>query len=196
MYREDMGVYSSKIQELALELTGAITQSLGLSPKYLTHKMEQGMQVITSNCYPPCQQPTLTLGLPPHSDYSILTILLQGSPGLEVMDMQDDGAWKLVPYIKGALQVHVGDHFEVLSNGVYKSVVHRAILNSEKTRISIASLHSLGFDEKVEPAIELVDEDHPNKYKGSSFKDFLDFLSANDIGQGNICFLDTLKLNN
>ncbi|XP_010680487.2 2-oxoglutarate-dependent dioxygenase 21, chloroplastic [Beta vulgaris subsp. vulgaris] len=193
-YREDMGTYSREVQKLALELTGAITESLGLNPKYLNEKMKQGMQVIVTNCYPPCPQPCLTLGLPPHSDYSCLTILLQGSPGLEVKDMQDGGAWKLVPHIDGALQIHIGDHFEVLSNGVYKSVVHRAILDYEKTRISIASLHSLGLDDKMEPAIQLLDQDHPKAYKGSSFRDFLDFLSANDIGQGNFCFLDTLKI--
>lgn len=196
MNREDMGTYSREVQKLALELTGAITESLGLNPKYLNEKMKQGMQVIVTNCYPPCPQPCLTLGLPPHSDYSCLTILLQGSPGLEVKDMQDGGAWKLVPHIDGALQIHIGDHFEVLSNGVYKSVVHRAILDYEKTRISIASLHSLGLDDKMEPAIQLLDQDHPKAYKGSSFMDFLDFLSANDFGQGKICFLDTLKIQN
>ncbi|KAI6696148.1 hypothetical protein NL676_016267 [Syzygium grande] len=60
------------------------------------------------------------------------------------------------PKSPGALQANVGDHLEALSNGLCKSVVHRAILNSERTRFSIASLHSLGMDETVEPAEELV----------------------------------------
>lgn len=65
------------------------------------------------------------------------------------MDPEDGGAWKPVPKIDGALQVLVGDHIEVLSNGLYKSLVHGAVLNSERTRISIASLHSLGMDENM-----------------------------------------------
>lgn len=189
-----MGAYSVEVQKLALELTAAITEGLGLGPKFLSKKMEDSMQVIAANYYPPCPQPGLTLGLPPHSDYSCLTILLQNSPGLEIRDMQDGGSWKLIPHVDGTLQVHVGDHFEVLSNGLYKSVVHRAILNPKKTRISIASLHSLGLNVKMEPAHELVDEDHPKVYKGSSFSDFLDFLSTNDISEGKICFLDTLRI--
>ncbi|KAL2926426.1 Flavanone 3-dioxygenase 3 [Bienertia sinuspersici] len=198
-YREDMGAYSSQVQKLALELAEGITESLGLSPKYMSEKIKDGMQVIVVNCYPPCPEPRLTLGLPSHSDYSCFTILHQSSPGLEIkVDAQDSHcSWQLVPYIDGALQVLIGDHFEVLSNGFYKSVVHRAILNSEKTRISIASLHSLGMDETVEPAYELVDGDHPKAYKGSSFKDFLDFLSVNSdaFAQGKVNFLDTLQLN-
>lgn len=193
-YREDMGLFSTKVQKLAPKLAGAITESLGLGPNYLTAKMDEGMQVIASNCYPPCLQPGHTLGLPPHSDYSCLTILLQSSQGLEIKDMEDGGSWKLVPDIKGALQVHVGDHFEVLSNGLYKSVVHRVILNGERTRISIASLHSLGMDEIMEPAPELADDDHPKAYKGSTFRDFLNFLSTNDIGQDKISFLGTLRV--
>ena len=189
-----MGVFSTEVQKLALELAGAITETLGLGPNYLTAKMDAGMQVIASNCYPPCPQPHLTLGLPPHSDYSCLTILLQSSQGLEIKDMEDGGSWKLVPEFKGALQVHVGDHFEVLSNGRYKSVVHRATLSGERTRISIASLHSLAMDEIMEPAPELANEDHPKAYQGSSFRDFLNFLSTNDIGQGKISFLATLRI--
>ncbi|KAL9245614.1 hypothetical protein vseg_019243 [Gypsophila vaccaria] len=193
-YRKDMGSYSAAVHNLAMELASAITESLGLRPEYLKEELNGGMQVIASNLYPPCPQPHLTLGLPPHSDYSCLTILLQSSPGLEIKDMEDGGSWKLVPHLDGALQVHVGDHFEVLSNGLYRSVVHRVILNSEKTRMSIASLHSMGLDDKIEPAPDLVDGDHPKAYKPSSFRDFLNFLSANDLGQGKISFLETLKL--
>ncbi|KAK8583744.1 hypothetical protein V6N12_068003 [Hibiscus sabdariffa] len=103
-----------------------------------------------------------------------------------------DGNWIIVPKIHGTLQVHVGDHFEVLSNGTYKSVVHRASLNSERTRISIASFHSLGMDDKMETAKQLVDEQNPRRYKESSFRDFLDFLATNDIAEGKR-FIDTLR---
>ncbi|KAH9678716.1 Fe2OG dioxygenase domain-containing protein [Citrus sinensis] len=65
-----------------------------------------------------------------------LTIVLQSSEGLEFLGKEDE-SWRKVP------NVHVGDHLEVLSNGIYKSVVHRATLNHERTRISITSLHSL-----------------------------------------------------
>lgn len=189
-----MGKYCTEERKLALELMSAITESLGLGPKYLVNKMDEGMQVMAVNCYPPCPQPDISLGLPPHSDYTCLTIVLQSSPGLEILDTED-GSWKMVPKMQSALQVHVGDHLEVLSNGRYKSVVHRAILNRGSTRISLASLHSLGMDEKMETAKELVDEKNPKGYKESSFRDFLNFLSKNDLAEGK-SFIDTLKIKN
>ncbi|KAF5456217.1 hypothetical protein F2P56_025722 [Juglans regia] len=191
-YREKMGNYSTEVRKLGLDLMGAITEGLGLGSTYLSDKMDKGMQVMAVNCYPPCPEPDISLGLPPHSNYSCLTIVLQSSRGLEIMD-KDDGEWGAVEQLQGALQVHAGDHLEVLSNGFYKSVVHRASLNPDRTRISIVSLQSLGMDELMKPAKELVDERHPKGYKESSFRDVLDFLSKNDIGEGK-SFINTLKM--
>lgn len=188
-----MGKYAEEVQKLAIEIMGMITEGLGLGPTYLSKNVKDGMNVIAVNFYPPCPQPSLALGLPPHSDYSILTITLQSSIGLQILDTQDN-EWRGVQNLHGSLQVHVGDHLEVLSNGLYKSVVHRVTLNSHKTRISVSSLHSLGMDEKMKTAEELVDDEHPKRYKESSFSDFLKFLHENEIGQGR-SFLMTLKKN-
>lgn len=107
---------------------------------------------------------------------------------------KDDGEWGAVEQLQGALQVHLGDHVEVLSNGFYKSVVHRAsLINRDRTRISIASLQSLGMDELMKPAKERVHEQQPNRYKESSFRDVLNSLSNNDIREGK-SFINTLKM--
>ena len=103
-----MGIYCAEVRKLALELMGTIIESLGIGQNYLGQKLEEGMQVRGLNCYPPCPEPNMALGLPPHSDYTCLTIVLQSSTGLEILDTED-GNWKVVPELHGALQVHVGD---------------------------------------------------------------------------------------
>ncbi|KAL3714018.1 hypothetical protein ACJRO7_006030 [Eucalyptus globulus] len=108
------------------------------------------------------------------------------------MDAEDGGAWKLVPKIDGALQVHIGDHIEGLSNGLYTSLVHRAILNGERTRISIASLHSLSMDEKIGTAKEPVSEHQPMDSHVRSFRHFLNFLPTTDFAEGK-SFISTLR---
>lgn len=186
-----MGTYAKAVHDLQATIMGVIFESLGLPSNYLQKDIEQGSQVMAVNCYPACPEPSLALGLPPHSDYGMLTIILQDQRGLEFMDSNQK--WLTVPVIKEAFVVQVGDQLEVLSNGRYKSTVHRAIVNSENKRLSIASLHSLAIDTKVAPAPELVDEKHPLSYKEGSFGDFLKFLKDNGILEGR--YIDTLKQN-
>lgn len=153
-----MGTYAQALHMFQKMVVEVVFESLGLNPNYLHEELEEGSQVMAVNCYPPCPEPDLVLGMPPHSDYGYLTILTQNHQGLEVMD--HNKMWHPVPLVEGALIILLGDQMEVISNGHYKSPIHRATVNSEKNRISIASLHSLSFDRKVRPAHELVDEQH------------------------------------
>ncbi|XP_009760749.1 flavanone 3-dioxygenase 3-like [Nicotiana tabacum] len=190
-YKEKMGNYTKAAQKLQEELMEVIFESLGLNPSYLHEDIAEGSQVMAVNCYPACPEPDLTLGLPPHTDYGMLSIILQNYQGLQIMDR--DEKWHAVPVIEGALVVQLGDHMEVLSNGRYKSVLHRAAVNSEKKRISIASLHSLALGKTVRPAPDLVNEQHILSYKEGSFSDFLDFISQKNIIEGK--YIDKLKIN-
>ncbi|KAF5950029.1 hypothetical protein HYC85_012022 [Camellia sinensis] len=127
--------------------------------------------------------------------YGLIILLITG---LHVMDTSGssssssgDGAWRVVPEMKGTLVVLVGDHLQVLSNGIYKSALHRAVPSTDETRLSIASFHSLAMDEVVEPAPELVDEEHPKGYRGSSFQDYINHLYS----KKEKTFIETLRLN-
>ncbi|KAE9621155.1 hypothetical protein Lalb_Chr01g0010521 [Lupinus albus] len=48
----------------------------------------------------------------------------------------------------------------------------------------------------METATELVNDQNPKKYRESSFRDFLNFLSNNDVGPQGKTYKDTLKLKN
>ena len=186
-----MGRYAVDARRVAIGLINAILQSLGLGEAYLGTKLEEGVQLLAVNSYPQSTQPGVTLGLAPHSDYGFITLLLPSCPGLEVMN-HTTKEWKAVMQPSDTLHVHLGDHLEVLSNGKYRTVVHRAMLNSENSRVSIASIHGLAMHEKVRSAEELVDEQTPMMYEESSFRDFLDFLPAN--GTNNKSYIDSLRI--
>ncbi|KAJ1443654.1 Oxoglutarate/iron-dependent dioxygenase [Sesbania bispinosa] len=189
-YREKMGKYAKAMQVLQCQLMEIIFESLGLNHSYLHEEINGGSQVLAVNCYPACPEPGLTLGIHPHSDYGSITVLLQTRSGLEIKDKSIN--WVPVPFVEGALVVQLGDQMEVLSNGKYKSVIHRATVNGDEKRFSIASLHSFAMERKMGPALELVDDQNPKSYKEFSFKEFLDFISSKDIAKGR--FLDTLKI--
>ena len=171
-----MGRYTAEIKKLAIQVFVAIMESLNLDATYLKENFEKGMQLVATNSYPSKSISDIKIGTPPHTDFGIITILVQTAPGLQVMDSLD-GTWKDAPKLEGSLQVFVGDLLEVLSNGMYKSVMHQVIVPStNKTRMSIASFHSFEFDEIVEPAKKLVDEEGVKRYRGCSSKELLKLI--------------------
>jgi isopenicillin N synthase-like dioxygenase len=190
--REHMGNFAVEVRRVALQLMEAILEGLGLGKHYQHEKFEAGLQILSVNCYPKESEGDTAIGLAPHSDYGFLTILLTSCRGLEVVD-RNSNSWKVVQSLPHALHVHVGDHMEILSNGKIKTVVHRAVLNPEEERISIASIHGFAMHEKVSSAKELVNEQNLEKYNGSSFNDSLDHLTRN-MGNKHKNFLESLRM--
>lgn len=74
-------------------------------------KFENGSQLIVVNYYPSCPEPELTLGMPPHSDYGFLTLLLQDQ--VKGLQIQHGGTWVTVEPLPNSFVVNVGDHLEV-----------------------------------------------------------------------------------
>ena len=178
------------VQELQKLLTDLVLESLGINPISMQKQIEEGMLVLALNFYPFCSEPNLTSGVAPHTDHGLITILHQSYPGLQIKISED--IWVKVPYLKGAFLVFLGDQMEVLSNGIYKSVIHQAI-SSDQNRVSIASVNSFALEEKVRPSSLLVNEEPAILYEECSFKDFLEFLSSS--GKQKMRFIDTLKKN-
>ncbi|KAF2618853.1 hypothetical protein F2Q68_00042246 [Brassica cretica] len=89
------------------------------------------IQTMRMNYYPPCPEPHQVIGLPPHSDAVALTILLQVNE-VEGLQIKKDAKWVSVKPLPNAFIVNVGDILEIITNGTYKSIEHRAVVNSEK----------------------------------------------------------------
>nr|QGP73765.1 Flavonol synthase/flavanone 3-hydroxylase [Sedum alfredii] len=70
---------------------------------------------------------------------------------------------------------NTGDQLEIMSNGRYKSNVHRVVVNNEATRVSIALAHGPSLETVVQPADELVDDANGDSvmYKAMKYKDYL-----------------------
>jgi isopenicillin N synthase-like dioxygenase len=111
--------YSKNTKFLYLMLTEAILESLGLvditniEKEYddQLREFKDGSQLIVVNCYPACPEPELTLGLPPHTDYGLLTLLFQDE--VQGLQIQHEGRWVTVQPLPDSLVVNVGDHLEV-----------------------------------------------------------------------------------
>ncbi|CAL4988676.1 unnamed protein product [Urochloa decumbens] len=175
--REVAARYAIANHQLFMEIIEAALEALGIACRCsLLQELAAGYSQLMLNCYPACPQPELTLGLPPHSDYCIFTLLLQDQvEGLQVMH---HGRWLTVDPVPGSFIVNVGDHLEIYSNGRYKSKLHRVRVNSSSPRISAASFHSLPAERVIGPAAEMVDERNPRRYMDTDYANFLAFLAS------------------
>uniref|UniRef100_A0A0A8ZAJ4 Isopenicillin N synthase-like Fe(2+) 2OG dioxygenase domain-containing protein n=1 Tax=Arundo donax TaxID=35708 RepID=A0A0A8ZAJ4_ARUDO len=62
---------------------------------------------------------------------------------------------------------------EIMSNGIFKSPVHRVVTNAEKERLSVALFYSVDPEGDIEPAAKLLDEKRPALYKKIKTKDYI-----------------------
>ncbi|KAL4354817.1 hypothetical protein GQ457_06G009370 [Hibiscus cannabinus] len=197
-FREVAASYARETKWLFLRITEAILESLGLwgssstaaEDEEILKQFHEGSQLMVVNCFPPCPEPELTLGMPPHSDYGFLTLLLQDE--VQGLQIQYKGRWITVEPMPDSFVINVGDHLEIFSNGRYKSVLHRVLVNPTKPRLSVASLHSLPFNCMVGPSPKLIDEENPRRYKETDFATFLEYISSCEPKKKN--FLDSRKL--
>ncbi|KAF5750449.1 hypothetical protein HS088_TW03G00785 [Tripterygium wilfordii] len=179
------------IMEAILEgLLGTTEEDKTKENEVILEEFEDGSQLMVVNCYPPCPEPDLTLGMPPHSDYGFLTLLLQDE--VEGLQIQHNQKWLTVEPIPNAFVINVGDHLEIFSNGRYKSVLHRVLVNSTAYRVSVASLHSLSLMSMVKPWPRLIDEENPRRYKDTNFATFLEYISTREPKHKD--FLESRKL--
>ncbi|KAK4340049.1 hypothetical protein RND71_041511 [Anisodus tanguticus] len=192
-YRDSMAEYSEKIRKVARKLLAGISESLGLEESFLDKalNLESGLQIFVGNYYPPCPQPELTMGMPPHSDHGLLTLLIQNQVG--GLEVQHQGKWINVNALPNSILVNTGDHLEIFSNGKYKSNVHRAVVNNKETRISIVTPHGPSLETVVRPASPLVDKDSsPAAYIPTKYRDYLELQQSN-ILDGKSC-LERVKI--
>ena len=101
--------------------------------------------------YPRCLDPERAIGLAAHTDSGFFTFVMQSLvPGLQLLRRGPD-RWVTVPAVPGALAVVVGDLFHVLTNGRFHSVLHRAVVNRERERVSVPYFLGPPKDMKVAP---------------------------------------------
>ncbi|KAL0386385.1 UNVERIFIED_CONTAM: 1-aminocyclopropane-1-carboxylate oxidase 5 [Sesamum latifolium] len=71
--------------------------------------------------------------------------------------MLKDGVWTDVQPLKNAIVINTGDQIEVLSNGRYKSILHRIVPQTDGQRRSIASFYNPSLKATIQPAPQLLD---------------------------------------
>ncbi|XP_020222833.1 protein SRG1 [Cajanus cajan] len=191
-FRDDLETYIGEMNKLCIQILNLMANALEVDTAEMTEGFEPGAQSMRINYYPPCPKPDLVLGLNPHSDAGVLTILLQANE-VEGLQIKKDGQWIPVKPLSNAFIVNIGDILEITTNGIYRSIEHRVRVNTEKERLSIATFNLPSMESIFGPAPSLVTPEKPALFRRTSYAEYYrGFLSRELRGKS---FLDGMRIN-
>ena len=162
-WRDTVSSYYDEIFDLGLTLMDALALGLGIDAEDLRQHVTCPTSQLRLLRYVPNDMPMQDniVGIDAHSDFECFTILLQGGPGLQVMNAEDQ--WIDAPPLPGCFIVNIGDIFEAWTGGYLKSTRHR-VINSGKERYSFPLFFGLDYHSRVEPLIGFRTPEAVEKY--------------------------------
>eukprot|EP00246_Nothoceros_aenigmaticus_P003158 TRINITY_DN14118_c0_g1_i1.p1 TRINITY_DN14118_c0_g1~~TRINITY_DN14118_c0_g1_i1.p1 ORF type:complete len:365 (+),score=62.51 TRINITY_DN14118_c0_g1_i1:45-1097(+) len=179
LYKETLIAYRNAVTDLANRLIDVMAENLGLPSGYFNQALGSCQQHVHFVCYPKCPEPQLALGIKSHADSGILTILQQDEVG--GLQVSKDGQWIFVEPVPDAFVINLGDAMQVVTNDLYPSVDHRAVVNELKTRFSLVTFHTPEANRMLTPAPALVSAEHPALYGEFTFGDYINAVFSNGL---------------
>lgn len=133
-FKEIQTSFFMRCKELSLRVLRVLAHSLGLDPEVFlsAHRLigtDGNGTTLRSLYYPPVDSEKVKEGqlrCGEHSDYGSITLLFQGSEGLQVRHRS--GEFICVPIVPGAVLVNIADLLQRWTNDEFISVVHRVLL--------------------------------------------------------------------
>nr|XP_043611361.1 hyoscyamine 6-dioxygenase-like [Erigeron canadensis] len=176
-YRKVVGEYSIEVKKFLLTILELICDGMGLERGYFKGELIKN-QLISVNHHIPCPDPSLTLGMQAHCDPNLISILQQGNVcGLQALK---DGQWIGVEPLPDSFVVIPGLQLRVISNGKLKSVVHRVVTDSKKSRTTIGTFLIPSNDILIRPADALLGSPDKPMYHGYTYKEFFSTFIGNN----------------
>ncbi|CAL0306673.1 unnamed protein product [Lupinus luteus] len=175
--------YCEALKEISHSVMELLAISLGVDRMHYKEFFDDGYLVMRVNSYPPCLDSAHTFGTGPHTDPTSLTFLHQDQVGgLEVFS---DNKWLQVRPRPDAFVINIGDTFTALTNGIYKSCLHRVLVNKEVQRKSMSGFLDPRGDKVLRAPESLFSKDAPRKYPDFTWANFLEFTQKHHRAEAN-----------
>ncbi|CAM8961575.1 unnamed protein product [Rhodiola kirilowii] len=164
---------SSKLLLMNLAMLKVIFESYGVGSYYESFA-ENNIAVVSRLMKYHAPPSGVGITYKAHTDKNALTILCQNDvQGLEIMSK--DGVWTQVEIPQGGFVVLVGDTLKAWSNGRLHAVRHRVTISGREDRYSCGVFTKVKEGVLVEAPKELVDNEHPIRYKPFVYTDFMSY---------------------
>ncbi|KAL5577229.1 hypothetical protein UlMin_018928 [Ulmus minor] len=172
IFRSAIENYVSAVKKMAFKIMELVADGLGIEDRNVFSRMlsdEKSDSCFRLNHYPPCPELQALsgrnlVGFGEHTDPQIISVLRSNNTsGFQIC--LKDGAWVSVPPDHSSFFINVGDSFQVLTNGRFKSLKHRVLAEAGKARISMIYFGGPPLCEKMAPLACLVGEGEESLYK-------------------------------
>jgi isopenicillin N synthase-like dioxygenase len=175
-FRATVLQYMDAVTGLGHTLMEAIALSLDLPANYFARRYTADPLILFRifNYPAPGARSVGTWGVGEHTDYGLLTMLLQDhNGGLEV---KSNRRWIDAPPIEGTFVCNIGDMLDRMTRGLYRSNPHRVRASVRNDRLSFPLFFDPNFFTSVKPIGELaqvtVEDDRTSRWDQASVHAF------------------------
>ncbi|XP_057493358.1 gibberellin 2-beta-dioxygenase-like [Actinidia eriantha] len=176
VFRCAVNEYISAVREMVCEVLEMIADELKIEPRNVLSSLlrdENSDSFFRLNHYPAISFSELqavrvsgrnVVGFGEHTDPQIISaVRSNNTTGLQIS--LRDGAWVSVPPDHHSFFINVGDSLQVMTNGRFRSLRHRVLADSLKSRVSMIYFGGPPLGEKITPLPSLMDEGEESLYK-------------------------------
>ncbi|CAB4279272.1 unnamed protein product [Prunus armeniaca] len=176
-FRESADLYARVMAEIDHAVTRMVFENYGVE-KYHDDHFQSTSHTLRFLTYKEPKKFEVDVGLRSHTDKNFSTVLHQNHVnGLEINTKNDE--WVVFDPLPSSVIFIAGDGFQVWSNDRIRACRHRVILRENEARYS-SELLSVNKG-MIQVPDELVDKEHPLRYKPLNH---LEFLRAHkDVGE-------------
>lgn len=141
--------YMAAMTQLGQRLMAGIALGLGLPETYFAeHGTRDPLTLFRIFNYPPPASPELW-GVGEHTDYGLLTLLLQDDVG--GLEVKSQSSWVPAPPLENSFICNIGDMLDRMTRGVYRSTPHRVRNVSGRDRMSFPFFFDPNFFADARP---------------------------------------------
>jgi polar amino acid transport system ATP-binding protein len=154
-FRETVLAYMDAVAGLGHRLMAAIALSLDLPEDYFASRYTADPLILFRifNYPAPERAPVGQWGVGEHTDYGLLTMLLQDDNG--GLEVKSNGRWIDAPPVTGSFVCNIGDMLDRLTRGLYRSNPHRVRASVARDRLSFPLFFDPNFFARMEPIAQL-----------------------------------------
>ncbi|HEX6903869.1 MAG TPA: 2-oxoglutarate and iron-dependent oxygenase domain-containing protein [Thermoanaerobaculia bacterium] len=147
--REAVLDYMAALTRLGHCLMAGLALSLDLEESYFADRYTgEPLTLFRIFNYPPPAAPELW-GVGEHTDYGLLTILLQDDAG--GLEVKSRSGWVSAPPVPGSFVCNIGDMLDRMTKGVFRSTPHRVRNPAPRDRLSFPFFFDPNFSARVQP---------------------------------------------